>query len=190
MEMLKIIKEGHPTLRKVASKVKLPLKESDKTTLIGMMNYLKMSQIPEIAEKEGIQPGVGIAAPQINVSKRMFCIFTTDMEGNLHEYAFVNPEIIKKSKEITYLPFGEGCLSVDREVEGVVPRYSEIIVKTKLLDTEKGTLRSVKMRLSGYIGIVFQHEFDHLDGILYPDKADLVLEDATPLFEIELEEDE
>lgn len=167
---LTIIKEGHETLRKVAEEVKFPMSDEDKKTITDMMNHIIKSQIPEIAEAEGIQPGVGLAAPQINVPKRMFVMLTHDFDDRLHKYAFINPEIIYKSDEMIYLPDGEGCLSVPRETEGIVPRHKIIKVKTKLYDTDSGTLRSVTMQLKGYIAIVFQHEFDHLNGVLFVDR--------------------
>lgn len=183
---LTIIKEGHPTLNQVAKEVQIPMTDEDKNTLTEMMYHIKKSQIPEIAEKEGLRPGVGLAAPQINVSKRMFVVFLQDFDDKVMEYAFVNPEIVEKSDALTYLPTGEGCLSVDREVEGLVMRHQEIIIKTKLFDVKEQTLRSVKMKLKGYPAIVFQHEFDHIDGILFPEKIlDIPKEGATPLWDLE-----
>lgn len=167
---LNIIKEGHETLRKVANEVEFPLSEETKNQLHSMMNHLIKSQIPEIAEKEGIQPGVGLAAPQINLSKRMFVMLVHDFDDRLHKYAFVNPEIIEYSDEIIYLPDGEGCLSVPRPTEGIVPRYQKIKVKTVLYDTDKKIARKVTMQLSNYIGIVFQHEYDHINGVLFVDR--------------------
>lgn len=178
-----ILKDGHETLRKVADTVELPFSEQDQLTITNMMNHLIKSQIPEIAEAEGIQPGVGLAAPQINISKRMFCIFTYDANDKLFKFGFVNPEIIEKSEEIIYLPDGEGCLSIPYPTEGIVPRYKTIKVKTKLFDAEKKTLRSVTMQLSGYLAIVFQHEFDHLDGVLFIDRLTKEIpENAVSLF--------
>lgn len=183
---LTIIKEGHPTLNQVAKEVQIPMTDEDKNTLTEMMYHIKKSQIPEIAEKEGLRPGVGLAAPQINVSKRMFVVFLQDFDDKVMEYAFVNPEIVEKSDAITYLPTGEGCLSVDREVEGLVMRHQEIIIKTKLFDVKEQTVRSVKMKLKGYPAIVFQHEYDHIDGILFPEKVlDIPKEGATPLWDLE-----
>lgn len=167
---INIIKEGHETLRKVAEKVEFPLSDQTKKELDMMMTHLIKSQIPEIAEAEGIQPGVGLAAPQINVSKRMFVMLVHDFDDKLYKLAFVNPEIIEHSNEEVYLPGGEGCLSVPRETEGVVPRYQSIKIKTILYDTDKKTTRKVTMKLQNYVGIVFQHEYDHLNGVLFVDR--------------------
>ncbi len=181
---LVIIKEGHETLRKVAEPVTLPFSKADQEVITNMMNHLIKSQVPEIADAEDIQPGVGLAAPQINVSKRMFCIRTYDHNDRLYSYSFINPEIIEKSDELIYLPDGEGCLSVPRETTGIVPRHNLIKIKTKLFDSEKKTLRSVTMQLSGYMAIIFQHEFDHINGILFVDKlTESIPENAKSLFE-------
>lgn len=181
---LTIIKEGHETLRTKATEVQLPVSDEDKNTLTAMMNHLIKSQIPEIAEREGIQPGVGLAAPQINVAKRMFVMLAHDFNDKLHKYAFINPVIIEKSDELVYLPDGEGCLSVPRPTEGIVPRHKSIKVKTKLYDVDQKTLRSVTMQLKGYIAIVFQHEFDHLNGVLFVDRLTMKIPDnAVNVFE-------
>ena len=66
--------------------------------------------------------------------------------------------------EQAYLTTGEGCLSVDREVEGYIPRYARITVKAINLDGEP-----IKLRLKGYAAVVFQHEIDHLNGIMFYD---------------------
>jgi len=167
---LTIIKEGNPILRVKSKNVKLPLIDEDINTINLMMTHLMKSQIPEIAEEEELQPGVGIAAPQIGVSKNIFCMFASDFDDKLHKYAFINPIIVKKSKELVYLPDGEGCLSVSREVEGVVLRHEEISVKTYLYDFEKKKVFRKLLKLTGIISTIFQHEYDHLDGILFVDR--------------------
>jgi peptide deformylase len=65
------------------------------------------------------------------------------------------------------LDSGEGCLSVDRVVEGYVPRYSRITVKATTLEGDE-----IKLRLKGMLSIVFQHEIDHLNGIMFYDHID------------------
>ncbi|XMB87043.1 peptide deformylase [Mycoplasmatota bacterium WC44] len=182
---LTIIKEGNPLLKRKAVEVKLPLSDEDKMTITFMMQHLIKSQIPEIAEAEGIQPGVGIAAPQIGVSKRMFCIYTTDLNDKLHKYAFINPVVQEKSEEMIYLPDGEGCLSVDREVPGIVLRHKEIKVNTLVYDIEKKITKKMTLKLTNLLSIIFQHEFDHLEGILYVDRVqdtDNIPKNAKSLF--------
>ncbi len=97
-------------------------------------------------------------------------MLVNDFDGKLYKFAVANPEIVEESKEKVYLPDGEGCLSVPRETEGIVPRAKNIKVKAILYDTDKKTARKVTMKLDDYIAIVFQHEFDHLDGILFVDR--------------------
>ncbi|TMW73025.1 peptide deformylase [Alteribacter natronophilus] len=162
-----IIREGHPTLRKTAEKVAMPPTEEEKEVLRSMLEYLINSQDPETAEKFGLRPGVGLAAPQINVSKRMIAVRTTDHKEELLELGLFNPKIVSHSEETTYLESGEGCLSVDRMVEGEVPRYARIKVKATTLEGKEITLR-----LKGFAAIVFQHEIDHLNGIMFYDRID------------------
>ncbi len=76
--MKDIIKDGHPTLRKVAEEVPLPPSEEDRRILASLLEYVKMSQDPELAKTYGLRPGIGLAAPQINVSKRMIAVHVTD----------------------------------------------------------------------------------------------------------------
>ena len=76
-----------------------------------------------------MRAGVGLAAPQVNVSKRIFALHITEMNGEPISFVAINPKIISHSVEKTYLTSGEGCLSVDRDVEGYVPRYSRITIK-------------------------------------------------------------
>jgi len=186
-----IIKEGHPTLRSVAKPVPVPLLDEDKAILKDMMGHIKMSQIPELVDRYQLRPGIGLAAPQINISKRMFVIHFNDMDGMHHEFAFVNPEIVVSSEEQTYLPFGEGCLSVDREVSGIVLRHKELDVKTVLYDTKEDTIRHVRMKLRGYVAIVFQHELDHLNGVLFFDRVlEAPPQDIAPLYTIDDYDDE
>ncbi|MBA4537902.1 peptide deformylase [Bacillus aquiflavi] len=176
-----IIRDGHPTLRKVAEKVALPPSEEDKNILASLVQYLLHSQDAKIAEKYGLRPGVGLAAPQINVSKRMIAVHAHDEKEKLHSYALFNPRIVSHSVERTYLTSGEGCLSVDENIPGYVPRYARITVKGF---DENGA--EVKLRLKGFLAIVFQHEIDHLNGIMFYDHIDKQhplkpIENAIPL---------
>jgi len=162
-----IVREGHPILRQVAKEVDLPPSEEDKKTLEAMMEFLINSQDEEIAKKYNLRAGIGLAAPQIGISKRMIAIYLTDEQDRLHQYALFNPKIISHSVEMTYLETGEGCLSVDRDVPGYVPRYARIKVKGYDLDNNEVTLK-----LKGLAAIAVQHEIDHLNGILFYDRID------------------
>ncbi|UQD51549.1 peptide deformylase [Bacillus methanolicus] len=162
-----IIRDGHPTLRKVAEEVALPPSDEDKRILKSLLEYVKNSQNPEISEKYGLRPGIGLAAPQINVSKRMIAVHVHDEKGTLYSYALFNPKIVSHSVERAYLTSGEGCLSVDESIPGYVPRYARVTVKG--FDIEGN---EVKLRLRGLPAIVFQHEIDHLNGIMFYDHID------------------
>ncbi|MCZ0703964.1 peptide deformylase [Natronobacillus azotifigens] len=160
-----IVREGHPVLTKTAEEVQLPANETDRNTLMEMLQFLKNSQDEKVAEKYQLRPGVGIAAPQIGIPKRMMAVHFEDYEGKQYSDGYFNPKIISHSVEQTYLSTGEGCLSVDREVPGYVPRYARITVKAINLNGE-----SIKLRLRGYAAIVFQHEIDHLNGVMFYDR--------------------
>lgn len=182
LTMKDVIREGHPTLETRSLDVKLPLDEETKQTLKDMRTFLINSQDDDLREKYDLRPGVGLAAPQINILKRMIAIYTTNETGEqLHDYLMVNPKILSHSVKETYLPGGEGCLSIDRDVEGVVPRYQKVTVKTHLYDSEKDTLKEVTLNFKGYLSIVFLHELDHLNGILFPVKVVPSLPNTTPV---------
>lgn len=164
LTMKDIIRESHETLRVVANEVVIPLSDEDKKIGEQLLEYVKNSQDIEIAEKYGLRPGVGLAAPQINVSKRIIAVSALDESEDEFSYILFNPKIISHSVEKTFLPGGEGCLSVDREIPGYVPRYSRITVRATNIEGEE-----IKLRLSGFKAIVCQHEIDHLNGILFFD---------------------
>ncbi len=189
--MKDIIREGHPSLETKALEVSLPLDQETKETLKAMRQFLLNSQDEEIREKYELREGVGLAAPQINILKRMLVIYTLDEKHEtLHDYVMVNPKIISHSKEETYMPGGEGCLSIDRAVEGLVPRYKKVTVDTYLYDVETESLSREKVRLRNFPAIVFQHELDHLNGILFPEKVKESLPNIEPVQFKPIENDE
>jgi peptide deformylase len=162
-----IIRNGHPSLRQIAKEVHLPASDEDKQILLSLLEYVKNSQNSETAAKYGLRPGIGLAAPQINILKRMIAVHVKDEKGELYSYALFNPKIISHSVEKSYLTSGEGCLSVDEPYPGYVPRYARVTVKAYDID---GT--ELKLRLKGLPSIVFQHEIDHLNGIMFYDHID------------------
>lgn len=161
--MKDIVREGDPILRKVIDEVSLPPSKDDKETLQCMLQFLKNSQDPQLAAKYKLRSGVGLSANQIGLNKRMFVAYIVDEKGE-HEYMLINPKIVSHSVSMIYLPQGEGCLSVDRQEIGYVPRYERIRVKAWNEDGNE-----VMIKLSGYQAIVFQHEIDHLNGIMFYD---------------------
>lgn len=182
LTMKDVIREGHPTLALKSKEVEIPLSSEDKETLKLMMEFLENGQNAEMAEKYELRPGVGLAAPQINISKRMIAVFTYDELGEkLYKTLVVNPKIISHSVRKTYLPGGEGCLSVDREVEGITPRHKKITIKGHFFNPDTEELKLGTMKLTGYVSIVFQHEIDHLNGVLFVEKLFEDIENADPV---------
>lgn len=120
--------------------------------------------IDDMFETMRCEPGVGLAAPQVNVSKRVIVIEYAENEGDQPKfYALINPEITISSEETE---FGiEGCLSIPN-IAGEVERYSNIVVKGFNKHGNK-----VKVKANGWLARIFQHEIDHLDGILFTDRA-------------------
>ena len=172
-----IIKEGNEILRKVAEPVSVPISRSDLSTGKKMLKYLEYSQDEKKAEKYKLTPGVGLAAPQIAISKRFFAVLCGDDNGEIIEYVVYNPEIIAESVQMEYLCNGEGCLSVPGK-SGVVLRHKKIKVKGIFYYPLTGELKEDKRTFSGYPAIVFQHEFDHLNGVLFIDKLTNNVKDA------------
>ncbi|MEI3606168.1 peptide deformylase [Pseudogracilibacillus sp. SE30717A] len=160
--MKDIVREGNEILHLPTQKVMVPPSEEDKETLACMMNFLKNSQDSYLSKKYRLRAGVGLSANQIGLNKRMFVAYLTDEKGIEHEFTFINPKIISHSVSLIYLPQSEGCLSVDQDIKGFVPRYERIKVKGFNLEGEE-----IVLKLSGYSSIVIQHEIDHLNGIMF-----------------------
>lgn len=162
--MKDIVKEGSEILRKNTEEVKIPVSNEDKDALLCMLQYLKNSQDPNISQKYKLRPGSGLSANQIGLNKRMFAALFND--GKIDkEYMLINPKIVSHSLNMIYLPQGEGCLSVDREVTGNVPRYERIKVKAYDINGQEQIFK-----FKGYGSIVIQHEIDHLNGIMFYDR--------------------
>ena len=100
------------------------------------------SQDDDIAKKYGLRSGVGLAAPQINVSKRMIAVYLPDDgNGKAYDYMLVNPKIMSHSVQRAYLPTGEGCLSVDENIPGLVHRHFRVTIKALDIDGNEVKLR-------------------------------------------------
>lgn len=155
MAIREVIKLPHPTLRRKAHKV---------------TDFGKSFQqlVDDMVETMRSEPGVGLAAPQVNQSLRLIVVEypEDDSEENAQPKLFVlaNPEFKYLSEE--KVKGVEGCLSIPNLL-GEVERSAEVFVVG--LD-RRG--RKIEIKASGWLARIFQHEIDHLDGILYVDRAE------------------
>ena len=164
---IKILDEKNKILRTISKEVEFPLDDETKKLINDSLDYLEMSQIEEYSEKYNLRPGMGLSFVQIGIPKRIFVISDEVDEGKFDRYVVINPKIISKSEELIYVGEGEGCLSVNREVEGIVPRCARITVEAY---DEDGNMFTIRVRED--MAVAFQHEIDHLNGILFVDKID------------------
>ena len=162
---IKILDEKEKILHEKCVDAKFPIQKSEQKLIKDMLTYLKMSQNNEIAEKYNLRAGMGLAFPQIGIKKRIFVIANENEGHKFDEYIIINPKIISESEELIYVGEGEGCLSVNREVTGIVPRRARITVEYYDFD---GNKKSIRVRED--LAVAFQHEMDHLNGILFVDK--------------------
>ncbi|CAK1224623.1 Peptide deformylase (Def) [Fructobacillus tropaeoli] len=169
--MDKITRDGDPVLRDQAKEVPFPLSAEHQQLAKDMMTYLEVSQDEEENEKYGLRPGVGLAAPQVGESLQMTAILipSADPAEDAEDKPFFkgvvfNPVIVSETVGRAALETGEGCLSVDEDVPGFVPRSKKITVRYQ---DESG--QTLTKALRNYPAIVFQHEIDHLHGKLYYD---------------------
>lgn len=155
MTVLPICITGEPVLHRVAE----PVTEFDAelATLIADM----------FATMEAA-PGVGLAGPQVGVGKRVFVYDWTDEDGVQTRGVAVNPELW-----ITPLPIGvpedddeEGCLSIPGE------RFALLRAERAILRAQDEHGEHYELEASGWLARILQHEFDHLDGVLYADRLD------------------
>ena len=165
-----ILDEKDKRLRLISDEVKFPLTEKDKKAIHDMIEYLHDSQIEEIAEERNLRPGMGMAAIQLGIKKRYFVVVheiteEDDKEQKFDTYIIVNPKVVSHSEEMIAADVGEGCLSVNRETDGYVKRYARIKVEGYDLEGNR-----IVIRAREELAIAFQHELDHLDGILFTDK--------------------
>jgi peptide deformylase len=153
MKILNIVHEPNPVLRKVAEAIDFSdwEREDLKKLAIDMVATMKAA------------PGVGLAAPQIGKSIRLIVVDHTPTP-----IVMINPEITKRSVAADLLE--EGCLSVP-EKYGVIKRQRNITVEGLDLDGKE-----LVVEAKGYLAEIFQHEVDHLNGVLYIDRVEKMLE--------------
>lgn len=162
-----ILDEKDKRLHQVSKEVIFPLSKEDKKHIEDAIEYLTNSQIEELAEKYDLRPGMGLAAVQLGVLKRYFVVVHEYETGKFNNYILINPKIISNSVEKIYVDSGEGCLSVNREIEGIVPRYARVTLEAYDMNGNKIVVRGREE-----LAIAFQHEMDHLNGIIFTDKID------------------
>lgn len=164
---IKILNEKERVLHQKSVDAVFPLKDEEKKLITDMITYLTMSQIDEEREKYDLRAGMGLSAVQVGVLKRIFVVVEELEKNKFRNYIVINPKVISHSEEEIFVGEGEGCLSVDRDVEGIVPRYARMTVEAY---DENGKPYQIRVRED--ISIAFQHEIDHLNGILFVDKID------------------
>ncbi|MDO5570553.1 MAG: peptide deformylase [Bacteroidales bacterium] len=123
------------------------------------LEKLKSKMLATVKNPE--HPGVGIAAPQVGILRKLIAVQRFDKEDNPFEF-YINPVIVAHSDSTVVST--EGCLSVP-DKKGDVIRYAS--VKIEYLDNDKQIKQET---INGFTAIIFQHEIDHLDGTLYIDK--------------------
>ncbi len=158
MAVREIIIVPHPTLRKKSAKV------SDFGPDLQQL-------IEDMIETLHENSGAGLAAPQVNVSQQVILVeFGTEENEEIPPtmYVTINPRVTRFSQEIA--TGAEGCLSIPG-LMGEVERVDEIVV-----EGQDRFGKPIKMRLQGWIARIFQHEIDHVNGILYTDRTTSVWE--------------
>ena len=169
MAVREVITPPNPTLRKRATKVRSITPEIE-------------TLIDDMIETMRVAPGVGLAAPQVDVSKRVIVVEYSDQPEDPEAepippklYVVINPEIVRKSA--TTILGNEACLSIPGYF-GEVERSESVTVKGLRRDGNP-----FRIKAKGWLARIFQHEIDHLDGILFIDLA-------TQVWRIEEAEDE
>lgn len=131
--------------------------------------YDRLAELMVATVTHPSQDGVGIAAPQVGINRRIVAVQRFDKEGEPFE-VYPNIRIVWASDSAAFGP--EGCLSVpDRR--GEVKRSQEIVIEyadMKSAGSAKETIPMVRDTISGFTAVIFQHEIDHLEGILYIDR--------------------
>lgn len=160
----KIVTKGHPALSSIARVI------SPEEINSPHLNKIIETMREELASQDD---GVAIAAPQIGEAIRMFVVSPMAFHKNTKHFqtVYINPRILKSSKEKEYML--EGCLSV-RWLYGEVERSKQVMIES-LDEFGKRHVRGA----SGLMAQIFQHEIDHLDGILFDSKA-IDLRDLPP----------
>ena len=166
MELKKhlVLSDKDKRLRASCDKLDVKNISSEEQELIDqMMKYIDIC-FQDKEEEYGIRPGIALAGPQVGLMKQVIYIHFKEGETE-HKYLLANPQIVSHSMQIVCLQKGEGCLSVNEEHLGLVPRYKRVIVEAYDLLNNK----PVKIDNDTVLSVCLQHEIDHLNGVLYYD---------------------
>lgn len=164
---LNILDEKNKILRQISKDVTFPIDQKTKELVEQIITHLTYSQIEEYSEKYDLRPGMGLAFVQLGILKRIIVIVDEYTPGKFDNYVVANPVIVSNSTEMIAADAGEGCLSVNREVEGHVKRFARVTIEGYDLEGNK-----IRIRAREELSIAFQHEIDHLNGILFYDRID------------------
>jgi len=154
MAVREILQIGHPVLRQRSHK-------------IAHFDAALSSLVDDMIETMHAAPGVGLAAPQIGVSRRLIVVEMPDDEDYPNpgeRWVVCNPEVVRTSRETE--PGQEGCLSVAGYV-GMVERPVSAIIRGQDIKGKK-----LRVKAEGFLARAFLHEIDHLNGVLYVDRAE------------------
>ncbi len=154
MAVLDIVTVPHPVLRRKAE----PIREEEFGPELE-----RLAQ--DMIETMRAAPGVGLAAPQVNISKRLIVVeYEDEEEGIPHQlYAVANPRIVRVSPQRVWGV--EGCLSIPGMLGEVERAYAITVVGRTPLG------EPLRLEVEGWVARIFQHEIDHLNGILFTDRA-------------------
>jgi peptide deformylase len=151
MSILKIARMGHPVLRKKARALDRREVKSPATQQL----------IDDMVQTMTEYHGAGLAAPQVHLDLRLF-VAIADAENSGAPIVLINPEIVTVGDEV--VEDWEGCLSIP-DVRGKVPRAREISVRALNRSGER-----IEFNASDFAARVIQHEYDHIDGVLFLDR--------------------
>lgn len=157
------------TIRKIVTLPEAVLRRKARTVTTFDKNLQAL--VNDMIETMREAPGVGLAAPQVNVPERLIVVEYAEEDEEAEDqpekpkklFVLINPEIVKKSEEM--LMGVEGCLSIPGLV-GEVERHT--LVQVKGLNRHG---KPIKVKAEGWLARIFQHEIDHLNGVLFTDRA-------------------
>ncbi|MFQ5458842.1 MAG: peptide deformylase [Myxococcota bacterium] len=148
MAIIPLVEFPNPALKKIAEPV-------------GKVDEAVRKLLSDMADTMYDAPGIGLAAPQIGISRRIIVVDVNWREQDRHPRGYVNPEIVFSEGAMA---FDEGCLSVPG-FQSEVKRASRVVVKA--LDPDG---KPVEIAAEGLEAVCFQHEVDHLNGMLFIDR--------------------